>query len=302
MGILRLLLKDILHLLGLRRYTPSPFEGTRVNRRTYHVPDIGDTGGGWYRPAHRRQDPSIDPAEPKNESSSVGNDHGWSNCTMASGAPALEFHTQGALKKWGGDLRHKQGDMEGGTDLYDLRDAWKALGETLTIRSGAGWDALTEDRADGRFLVVQGEGNVPGAETFTGGHACSVSPETHSDGRWLFGDPLADGWQWIDRNQIKSWMQNWNSGFSYAISAAHPPSAPQPEPPKPEPEPPKPLPPPHRAPVSNLMGWQPVPEASGFWGDNWGEAQWSIPAGIWPDGHWANSPGVWGETKWAGTW
>jgi len=233
--------------LGIRRITPRWNERLPNVSNLRHVPDIGDTGGGgWYRPKWKMQDPSKDPKEPwGDESSSRGNDHGWCNCTMCSGAIALDFHTLGELgDKYGGNMRHRQGDLEGGTDLYDLRDAWEYYDQTLTIRSGAGWEALKEDRADGRALVVQGQGNVPGSESFDGGHACVISPETHSSGDWLFGDPLADGWQWVSPSSVKSWMQAWNSSMSYARTAAHKPAAPpepEPEPPKP-PDPPKPKP------------------------------------------------------------
>lgn len=233
--------KWVLALLGLRRYAPAPWErppgeydGTEDGQ--------GDTGGGgWYRPAHRRQDPSVDPAEPGGgESSGAGNDHGWSNCTMAAGAMALDFHTLGRLAKWGGHLRHHQGDQSGGTDLYDLQEAWDAYGEDLVIRSGAGWGGLQSDRDAGRYLVVQGTGNVPGSATFDGGHACVLGPEHNQDGQWLWGDPLAGGWQWVDASAVRKWMEAWSAGLAYARTAAHAPATP---PPDPVPVPPTPVPP-----------------------------------------------------------
>lgn len=232
----RAFVRAVLILLGIRRTSPEPgaFMPDPEEGGTGNAGDTG--GGGWYRPAWRKQDPSVDPREPGGgESSSRGNDHGWSNCTMASGAMALDFDTQGDRKLWGGDLRHHQGDLEGGTDLYDLRDAWAAYGRDLSIRSGKGWDALKSDRADGRCLVVQGEGNVPGSSTFDGGHACALSPETNADGKWLFGDPLASGWQWVSPSAIRDWMEAWaGSGLAWARSSAHPP----PGPPAPTPTPP----------------------------------------------------------------
>src|SRR4051812_27702756 len=170
---LRAFLRALAVLAGLRRLTPRP--GEELPWALTWVEDPGDTGGP-YRPSHRRQDPSSDPAEPNgSESSSRGNDHGWSNCTMASGADAMAYHTGGASKPWGGDLRHRQGDLDGGTDLYDLRDAWAASGHTLTIRSGQGWSKVVADHDAGRAIVIQGSGEVPGAGSFTGGHACCIS-------------------------------------------------------------------------------------------------------------------------------
>lgn len=227
----RAIVRAVLIALGIRRTTPRPGE-LLPGPGTGDTGGAGDTGGGWYRPTFRKQDPAADPREPGGgESSSRGTDHGWSNCTMASGAMALDFDTLGDRELWGGDLRHKQGDLEGGTDLYDLRAAWSAYGRTLTIRSGAGWEGLKDDREAGRFLVVQGEGNVPGSETFDGGHACVVGPETNGDGKWLFGDPLASGWQWVTASSIRDWMEAWaGSGLAWARSAAHPASTDPPPP------------------------------------------------------------------------
>jgi len=222
--------------LGLRRRSPGRDRRPSKWDTGGAAPDQRATGG-WYRPTHRKQDPAVDPREPGGgESGSRGNDHGWSNCTMASGAMALDFHTLGRLQVWGGDLRHRQDDQEGGTDLGDVRQAWAAYGETLTIRSGRGWSSLTADRSAGRYLVVQGQGDVPGSATFTGGHACVLGTETNQGGDWLWGDPLAGGWQWASPGAIRKWMEAWRSSLDYAMTAAHPPSTPPPTP-TPEPEP-----------------------------------------------------------------
>jgi len=221
--------KWLLWKLGSHYFTPIPFG--KVPNAIAEVEEAGDTGGGWYRPTHRKQDPSVDPREPGGgESSGAGNDHGWSNCTMASAAMALDFDTLGAKKVWGGDMRHHQSDLSGGTDLYDAADAFAAYGNSLTIRTGAGWEALKADRDAGRFLIVQGQGNVPGSESFDGGHACVVGPETNSEGKWLFGDPLASGWQWCSASSIQDWMNNFHSGYAWARTDAHKPAS-NPEPP-----------------------------------------------------------------------
>jgi hypothetical protein len=225
--------------LRIRRVTPG-------DRRPWHrvvVPPI-DTGGG-FRASWREQDPAKDPREPNGgESSSVGTDHGWSNCTMTSGALALAYQQpRGALAPWGGDLRHKQGDLSGGTDLYDLRTAWQAYGETLTIKSGAGWSAVVTAHNEGRAIVIQGSGNVPGSESFDGGHATVIAPETHSDGRWLWGDPLASGWQWVSASSIRTWAEHWQSSIAFAVGEK-PPAEPPPVPPTPEPPPCPPVVPP----------------------------------------------------------
>lgn len=225
---LRLVWRAIEIFLGGRR--PSPRPGELLPMWSYHADDPGDTGGA-YRPSHRRQDPGVDPREPGGgESSSTGSDHGWANCTMSSGADALAYHTRGGKALWGGDLRHAQGDLSGGTDLYDLRDAWAAKGETLTIRSGAGWSAVTAAHNEKRAIVIQGSGNVPGSATFDGGHACVIGIETRSsDGYWLWGDPLVTEWQWVSSSSIRSWAERWQSSIAFATSRVVE-SAPDPEP------------------------------------------------------------------------
>ena len=217
-------------LLRIRRLTPG--DGELRPSRSIRVDDAPrDTGGAFYRPSHRQQDPAVDPREPNgSESSATGNDHGWSGCTMSAGADALACATGGEIAPWGGDLRHRQGDLSGGTDLYDLRDAWRAYGETLTIRSGAGWSAVVAAHDRLEPIVIQGSGQVPGAGDFTGGHACAISPEPHSAGSWLFGDPLATGWQWIPPAQIRTWAEAWQGSIAFATGAAMSSSAPAPGP------------------------------------------------------------------------
>jgi hypothetical protein len=212
--------------LRIRRLSPA---GDYWPTSELAVPAI-DTGGG-YRAKHRRQDPGADPSEPYgSESSSVGNEHGWSGCTMTAGADAIAYQQpRGGLTPWGGDLRHRQSDLSGGTDLYDLRTAWAEYGETLTIKTGSGWGAVKTAHGEGRAIVIQGTGNVPGSETFDGGHACAIAPETHSDGRWLFGDPLASDWQWVKPSDIETWAERMSSGVYYAVGEK-PPATPPPEP------------------------------------------------------------------------
>jgi hypothetical protein len=228
-------------LLRIRRLTP---EGRYWPLNSVYVEPIDADTGGAFRAAWRMQDPAKDPKEPNGgESSAAGNDHGWSGCTCTSAALAIAYQApQGSLALWGGDIRHRQGDLSGGTDLYDVRDAWKAYGETLTIRSGAGWSGVKADHNAGRAIVIQGIGNVPGSESFDGGHACCIAPETHADGRWLFGDPLATGWQWIAPADIERWAEAWQSSVAFAVgdlpaSSSSPPPTPAPAPCPPCPDP-----------------------------------------------------------------
>jgi hypothetical protein len=307
---------------GIRHMTPW---GTDWPNASVQVEPI-DTGGG-FRAAWRMQDPSVDPREPGGgESSSAGNNHGWANCTMSSGAMGLAYQNpRGSKAPWGGDLRHRQGDQDGGTDLYDVKEAWSSYGETLTIKTGSGWSAVKKYHDEGRALVVQGEGNVPGSESFDGGHGCIVAPETHSDGRWLFGDPLASGWQWVSQSSIRTWMEALSSGCYFAIGE------------KPAGEPTTPTDPdtggtptPDRYPIGYADGhrqgvidgeaitmdavflsWQPWDTVPPFDGSAWGSASWDstipygdawevvpIPLGLVRS---AQSPASWQRSVWTGT-
>ena len=285
--------------LGLRQLTP----GARRPAASVSVP--ADTGGAW-RPKYRMQDPAKDPDEPfGSESSDAGQGHAWANCTLASGGMALGWHEQ-SDGCWGGRLRHNQDDREGGTDLYDLRTAWSRYADaTLTIKSGQGWDAVKAARQDWRAIVIQGTGNVPGSESYDGGHACVILPERQAGGAdWLFGDPLASGWQWVDPDAIKTWAKAFSSGINFAVSRSHPPESSEPVPP-PTPAPaPKPLPPPN---TSLLASWAlPVPWPSPErWGvSSWaGDGPWWAASGSWgPVYRWPGPLPVWGDASWLSAW
>jgi hypothetical protein len=200
---------------GLRILAPRP---DRIPFQSVAVEPI-DTGGA-FRPDWRMQDPSKDPKEPYGgESSGTGNDHGWSNCTMVSAALTFAYQVQDKSGPQGGDMRHNQDDLSGGTDLYDARTAWDRYGnQSLTIKTGAGWGEVKKAHADGRAILIQGTGNVPGSESFDGSHACIIGPETNSDGHWLWGDPLASGWQWVAPSKIESWAKALHSSIMFAVS------------------------------------------------------------------------------------
>lgn len=300
MGAWRRLWRRLLIALGIRRITPR--DGEPRPARLVVVPDL-DTGGA-YRPKHRVQDPAKDPSEPYGgESSSTGNDHGWSGCTMTAGADALAYHAHYGgreLTKWGGDLRHRQGDLSGGTDLQDLRQSWAAYGEDLNIQSGAGWSKVVELHEQGRAIVIQGIGEVPGAGDFDGGHACSIGAETRaSDGAWLFGDPLVTDWQWIAPAKIKTWAQAWQSSIAFAVSRKPP------APPTPPPTPP-PVPPAEEcysraeleaaeaAAAAEAASWAVLEagdELVATWVD-WFRAPAPLPADAWQRGTWADPRGA----------
>ena len=73
---------------------------------------------------------------------------------------------------------------------------------------------------------------MPGSETFDGGHACAIAPETQSDGEWLFGDPLATDWQWVSPSRDQD-VDGAQSSGGYAFAVGEKPPAPKPRSPSP---------------------------------------------------------------------
>lgn len=177
----------------------------------------------FYRPRFISQRPADDPKEPwPGESKSRGDEHAWNNCVMTSGAMALDFHTRGVKRLWGGDLRHHQGDLVVGTDLGDLQRAWAHVGSgyRLEVWSGRGWDDVVKAHEQGRAIVIQGTGNCPGVGTYTGGHCAIWCP----DNAW--GDPLTNRWQTVrqdtalDRAAIRAWASRLNPRIQFAVTRA----------------------------------------------------------------------------------
>jgi hypothetical protein len=209
--------------LGLRILSPGrewPTEAHRVDAGGIEPPKEG-----VFRPQWRPQDPAVDKFEPfGDESDSKAHDHGWANCNMSSAAVLYSYHLEysGPGGPWGGHMRHHQDDREGGTDLYDAKTAWQRYGgQNLVIRSGQGWNGIKEARKQGRAILIQGgDGvDVPGKGSFSGAHSCVIGPEIHEKtGDWLFGDPLANDWQYIAPGNIRNWAESLSSGILFAVS------------------------------------------------------------------------------------
>ncbi len=139
----------------------------------------------------------------------------WKNCTMASGAMALDFHTQGKVQKWGGELRTLSGDTVGGTGIPELAKAWSKLGYTLIDRRGHTWaDVMTDLRA-GRGVVLQGDYDVlTGTNTcqgtFDGDHAIYLNPQLYGSGSVMeiaVGDPLCGAFKTISVGVLKAYAE-----------------------------------------------------------------------------------------------
>ena len=70
-----------------------------------------------------------------------GSHFAGSNCTMASGATALDRHTLGRKLCTGAKMRAHSGDTSGGTNLDDLDRAWHVgHGEDLDSRRMMPWN------------------------------------------------------------------------------------------------------------------------------------------------------------------
>lgn len=185
-----------------------------------------DTGGGIYRAAFGSQfgDPSESHSSPHSEGS---------NCTMAAAGMALDHHTGGGKRKRGGDMRHHQGDNDGGTDLYDAADAWASYGESLSIKSGQGWGKVVSSLNEGRGVILQGTGGIASCGDYTGGHAIYVAPEKDGS-RWLKGDPECSGWEWTEASKLEAFAERLSSSVYFAVTKARPAST-TPPPPTPVP-------------------------------------------------------------------
>lgn len=161
----------------------------------------------------------------------------WSNCTMASGAMALDFHTLGKVQKWGGELRKHQSDQTGGTDIGDLKQAWAYYGYTLVDRRGKDWNQLVADLKSGRGVVLQGDYEVlTGADScqtsFDGDHAIYLNPQFYNGNlNVAVGDPLCKAFKQITMANLKKYAEKLGRAtygttspqkILYATTAAHP--------------------------------------------------------------------------------
>lgn len=132
---------------------------------------------------------------------------------MASAATHLDFHTKGAKKATGGQMRSHQDDQQGGTDANDARIAWeRGYGEQLIIRDGKYWDKLVADRELGWFVCVDvwyADLPMRVQQSASFGHTMGIAPETNRAGKWLVSDPLRSDWVWMDPIGIKLAAEEW---------------------------------------------------------------------------------------------
>lgn len=151
----------------------------------------------------------------------------WQNCTMASGAMAIDFDTLGHVDVMGGTLRAASGDTVGGTTLDGLAKAWAHFGQTLSIQTGNDWADVIVALKGSRGVVLQGMyGALPKAYhsplnslTFTGPHAIYLNPEFSATGDILMGDPLNNQYIWVPQSALQAFA---NALGSHELGASSP--------------------------------------------------------------------------------
>lgn len=171
----------------------------------------------------------------------------WLNCTMSSGAMALDFHTQGKVQKWGGELRKLSGDTSGGTNIDNLSTAWTKLGYTIIDRREKTWNDAIVDLKNGRGVVLQGDYDVLTGDdtcqgTFDGDHAVYINPQFYDNNTTLaVGDPLCKGFKRIRITVLKAYAEKLgrrvygDNRILYATTRAWPEVVTPPPPPPPPP-------------------------------------------------------------------
>jgi hypothetical protein len=143
-------------------------------------------------------------------------------CTLESGAMALDFHTKGGIKVWGGQLvpwcgltpaqiagqaPRADGEVRTGSGIPNVSMAWKHWNQTLGNRIGYRWISVLESLQLGRAVILQGDYDQFSLATrcqdaFLGNHAVIVLPERMAGPKWLVGDPLCSGYKWVSELEL----------------------------------------------------------------------------------------------------
>lgn len=148
-------------------------------------------------------------------------------CTMESGAMVLDWHTRGAISIWGGELipwcgRSPSDIAAHGTNLGNVKQAWRHFGQTLDVRSGGGWSGVMAALAEGRAVILQGDyGEFPLSvrcqRNFEDNHAISVYPYQVGD-RLLVGDPLCSTFHGVKISTLQAYAEALSPGVLFAVS------------------------------------------------------------------------------------
>jgi hypothetical protein len=177
--------------------------------------------------------------------------HDFDLCTMACGAMALDYHTEGKIRMRAGQLVAKTSltdrQIDDGTNLFDVAAAWARIAKeqkdpeiVLQIRQSTPWTDVQDALRHGRAVILQGNYNVlddkftcqAGTMAGNGGHAILLLPETRP-GRILVADPLCptgSDFKFIPEAQLKRFAEVFSSpnNVRHANTRAFPPNAPTP--------------------------------------------------------------------------
>lgn len=119
------------------------------------------------------------------------------NCGMASAAMALDRATLGAKTATAEEMRARQRDQVGGTDLNDVALAIENSGEQITVLWGDSYDHFRNWVSNGRGAVLSGDyyviaNRLSCQPNFDKGHAIYVNEYSAAFGFYCY-DPLCDG-------------------------------------------------------------------------------------------------------------
>jgi hypothetical protein len=136
------------------------------------------------------------------------------NCTPTSLAMALNQVSRGTINETGSQIRELVKPVEEtnptspGWSLPDAVLAARRLKVRIAAVDKGPWSSLVQLRQQ-RGVLLQGDSDqFPNgcSGAFDGDH-CIYLPggATHSDGRWLIGDPICDAWRWEDPDVVKAY-------------------------------------------------------------------------------------------------
>lgn len=147
-----------------------------------------------------------------------------SNCRMAAIATGVDFHSLGAIRSTGAEMRSRQSDQTGGTDSGDAAQAWATYGQELVIRDGRTWADAVVDLEAGRCVQLDVWAATAGGPCLSGsgayGHSMAVAPERNGD-RWLVSDPWCSpaSWLWWHEDMLRAGAEKLGSQTYTAATA-----------------------------------------------------------------------------------
>src|SRR5690349_11617317 len=98
-----------------------------------------------------------------------------------------------------------------GWSMGDASLAMARLHVPFEVRSGRGWDAVREARAQGLYIVLQGDSDRFSDATcsgvFDGDHCVGIHPDDDKDGRWRYDDPVCPGVAFVGQSFLRMYAE-----------------------------------------------------------------------------------------------